>query len=322
MILLTGATGFLGKNFIFEYVKKSPIKILVRKTSDTNIFKDNANVIIHRGDLVGNKGLDQALCGVEVVIHCAARTNGSRFNEFYCDNIIATVNLIEAMKRNKINKLLFISTQSAGGPGCSEKKFIETSPSHPVSLYGLSKKMAEDIVMKSGLPYNILRPCSIYGPYDMEILKFIKLIKKGFYPIIGRDNKYVSLIYIKDLIKLMQIIIEKSLFNQKIYYVSDGHCYQYDEVVREICRILNRKYCLKVNIPVSFAYAFGLLNDLLLSQRRRLVGFDKIRDMSKTFWICENSNIIKESNWMPEYDLKKGMEETIRWYQKNGFLGS
>ncbi|MEO0184553.1 MAG: NAD(P)-dependent oxidoreductase [candidate division WOR-3 bacterium] len=322
MILVTGATGFLGKNFVFEHTKTSPVKILVRQTSDTSLFKDNSNVIINSGDLIVNKGIAQALDDVEIVIHCAARTNGSRFNDFYCDNVVATRNLIEAMKRKSVDKLLLISTQSAGGPCCSEEAVNETTPSHPVSFYGLSKKMAEDVVRKSGLQYNILRPCSVYGPYDMEILKFIKLIKRGFYPIIGGGNKCVSLVYVKDLVKLMQVIVERGLFNNKTYYVSDGNCYQYDEVVQEICRILNRKYCFKVSIPESFAYIFGLLNDLLLPQKRMLVGFDKIRDMSKDFWICENSRIIEESGWTPEYDLNKGMEETIRWYQKNDFLGS
>jgi len=322
MILLTGATGFLGKNFVFEHTKKLPIKILVRRTSDISIFKNNPFIYITYGNLTESESLDSAFDGVKVVIHCAARITGRNFTEFYRANVLATINLVQAMKRNKINKLLFISSQSAGGPGSPDKIVNEFDLAQPISFYGLSKKMAEDIVIKSELQYMILRPCSVYGPYDFEILKFIKLLKNRVYPFIGSDKKYVNLIYVKDLTRLMQKIVGESVFKQKIYYVSDGVCYQYDEIIREICRILNKSYCIKINIPASFAFIFGLLNDLFLSEKRRLIGFDKVREMSNDFWICQGTEIHKEIDWKPEYTLKMGMEQTIKWYKDNGYLKS
>ncbi len=321
MILLTGATGFLGRNFVFEYIKKEPIRILARRTSDISCFKNHPRIHIVYGCYADSKNLEPALKDVEAVIHCAARTTGRNFGEFYEANVIATKNLIQAMKKNKVEKLLFISSQSAGGTTNNEKIVDEFNAELPISFYGLSKKMAEDIVKASGLKYTILRPCSVYGPYDLEILKFIRLLNKGLYPVIGNGKKYLSLIYVRDLVRLMQKIVCKSIFNQKLYYVSDGLCYEFDDVVRAISRMLNRPYYLKINVPESFAFIFGLLNDLFLPEKRRLLGFDKVREMSKDYWVCQSSLIHRDIEWKPEFSFNMGMEETIKWYRDNGYLG-
>lgn len=322
MILLTGATGFLGRNFVFEYIKDKPIRILARRTSDISLFKSHPRIHIVYGCYADSKSLELALQDVGAVIHCAARTAGRNFGEFYKANVIATKNLVRAMRKNKIDRLLFISSQSAGGTTNNEKIVDEFNPELPISFYGLSKKMAEDIVKTSGIKYTILRPCSVYGPYDLEILKFIRLLNKGLYPVIGNSKKYVSLIYVQDLVRLMQKIVCKSIFNQKLYYVSDGACYQFDDVVRAISRMLNRSYYLKINVPESFAFIFGLLNDLFLPEKRRLIGFDKVREMSKDYWVCQSSLIHKDIDWKPEFTFNMGMEETIKWYRHNGYLRS
>lgn len=322
MILLTGATGFLGRNFVFEYIKNAPIKILARPTSDVSLFKNNPSMQIIYSYYSDSKSLDSALKDVEIVVHCAARTMGKNFGEFYRAHVLITKYLIQAMKRNKIAKLLFISSQAAGGPGSSGRIVNELETGKPVSFYGLSKKMAEDIVKNSGLQYTILRPCSIYGPYDFEILKFIRLLNRGVYPLIGNKKKYVSLIYVRDLVRLMQKIVCTSIFKQKIYYVSDGVCYQFDDIVRAIARILNKSYYVKINVPESFAFILGLLNDLFLPEKKRLIGFDKVREMSKEYWLCQNSIIHKEIDWQPEFSLNVGMEETIKWYKDSGYLKS
>ncbi len=320
MLLITGATGFIGKNFVLEQAKKSPVKILVRRTSNVGIYKNQSSILINYADLENDRGLDYALDNVDVVIHCAARTIGRNYQEFYLANVVATRNLIKAMKRNNVNKIIFLSSQSAGGPGSSKNGLDEKTNSVPVSFYGLSKKIAEEIVINSGLDYIILRPCSVYGPYDTEILKIIGLLAKGFCPVIGKEEKYINLIYVRDLIALIQTILAKNLFNRKIYYVSDGICYTYMDVIKTIQEILKKRRCTKINIPKSIALLLGMMSDLLLPQKLRLVGYDKIKEMSEKFWVCISSNIMEVAGWSPNYDLKRGMKETIRWYRENNYL--
>ncbi len=320
MILLTGATGFVGKNFVLEYSKKAPLRIFVRQSSDIRLFRSNPMISIYYGSLIYGTGLDEALKNVEAVVHCAARVSGRNFAEFYQTNVVATMNLLNAMKKNKVNRLLFVSSQAAAGPSSRDSISDGARAAHPVSFYGRTKKIAEKFVASTGIAYTIIRPCSVYGPFDTEILKIIKLLRHGICPVIGRNEKYVNLIYIKDLISLMLKIVEESHFRQKTYYVSDGICYQYDEIIKTICQILHKPRVIKVHFPESVAFIFGLLNDLFLSEKKRIIGFDKVREMSQDFWVCQVSNIFEEVKWKPEYSLFKGMTETIKWYRDNSYL--
>ncbi len=190
MILFTGATGFVGKNFVLEYSKKMPLRIFVRRSSDIRLFRNNPMISIHYGSLIHGTGLDDALQDVETVVHCAARVSGRSLAEFYQTNVITTMNLVNAMKRNKVRRLLFVSSQAAAGPGSRDNISDGARAAHPVSFYGRSKKIAEEFVASAGIAYTIIRPCSVYGPFDTEILKIIKLLRHGICPIIGRDDLY------------------------------------------------------------------------------------------------------------------------------------
>lgn len=209
MILVTGATGFIGRNFVQEHYKNSHIKILVRRASSKNMFKDYPDILIHTGNLKSGKELESALDGVDVVVHCAALTMGRNFKEFYSANVQATENLIRVMKWKGVGKILFLSSQSAGGPANSMDGVGVSFLPRPVSYYGLSKKIAEDIIIDSDLDFIILRLCSVYGPFDLEILKYIRMLKNGLFLNVGKKEKYINLVYVKDLVSLLVLILQK-----------------------------------------------------------------------------------------------------------------
>ncbi|MEO0190832.1 MAG: hypothetical protein ABIL18_07615, partial [candidate division WOR-3 bacterium] len=155
-----------------------------------------------------------------------------------------------------------------------------------------------------------------------EILKFIKLLKKGLCITVGNFQKYLNLIYIKDLVMLMQMVIEKDFFHNKIYYISDGNCYSFNYIVKIIQGCLRKERCIRIKVPESIAFMFGILNDILFPRQMRLIGYDKVKEMSKDYWVCSSSDICRDIGWSPRYELKAGMEETVRWYEENGYLGS
>ncbi len=317
---MTGATGFIGKNFALKLAQRQRIKILVRKSSDIALFKGNKNISVVRGSLEDWDSLFRALIGVDVVVHCAGKTYGKSLDEFLRTNAAGTANLVTAMKENAIERLLYLSSQSAAGPSRSSNPVDENTPPKSVSWYGLSKRLAEDIIIKSGINYTILRPCSVYGPYDFEILKIIRLLKYGFSPKFGRGEKYISLIYVEDLVELMVKIVAKGLFEKRFYFVCDGNFYSYTEIIETIAKILNKARIINITIPKSIALFFGTLNDVFLPEKKRIVGRDKIRELFQDFWLCKNDHLCEELKFTPKYSLAEGMEETIGWYLKNGYL--
>jgi nucleoside-diphosphate-sugar epimerase len=317
--LITGATGFIGKNLIPALIRFQKIRILVRRTSNIELFKKNSKIEITYGELEKNEGIEQALNGVDTVVHCAARTIGKNFNEYYRTNTTGTANLIKAMNKKKIKKILYLSSHAVCGPGCEKKAVKESDQPNPVSFYGMTKKLAEDIVMNSGINYTILRPVSVYGPYDMEILKYIKLLNRGICPVIGFGEKYINLIFITDLVELIITLIRVNKFNNQTYFINDGNCYSYKELLNEITNILGINN-LKVYIPETMALFYGLLNDVFLRRQKRLIWRDKVREMARKYWLCSNEKLRGDFNFTPKYMLKQGMKETVDWYRAHGYL--
>jgi len=320
MILITGATGFIGKNLVPELAQKDTVRILVRKTSNIELFKENRAVEIAYGDLEHNKGLAQALHGVDMVIHSAARTIGRNFVEYYKTNTQGTANLIQAMRDMKVKNIFFLSSHAACGPTREQRSLTESEEPAPISSYGLTKKLAEDIVRRCGIPYIILRSVSVYGPHDYDILKYINLLHSGICPIVGFGEKYLNFIYVKDLVRLIIKIIETNRFDNKIYFINDGNCYSYTEVLSTIERKLH-KGNIKIHVPLSIAMFIGVLNDVFLPEKKRGVWRDKVRELGAACWLCSNENCAKEFEFTPHYSLEKGMQETIDWYKTHGFLG-
>lgn len=319
MILITGATGFIGKNLIPEITKICKVRILVRRTSNIEPFKDNRKIEVVYGDLENDIGLVQALDGVDTVIHCAARTIGKNFFEYYKTNTTGTKNLIKAMDNKHIKGIIYLSSHAACGPGNEKRSCTEGELPQPISFYGVTKKCAEEMVRNSCIPYIILRPVSVYGPHDMDILKYIRLLHKGICPIVGFGEKYLNLIYVDDLVQLIIEIIKAGKFYNRTYFVNDGHCYSYNDVLNEIEAILHKRG-LKIRVPTSMALFIGLMNDIFLHEKKRRVWRDKIRELAANYWLCSNERLTEEFSFAPQYSLKDGMQATMQWYRKQGFL--
>jgi nucleoside-diphosphate-sugar epimerase len=318
-VLITGATGFIGKNLIFPLARIRTVKILARSTSNIELFRENKNIEIGYGDLENNIGIDEALKNVETVIHCAARTIGKNLIEYYRTNTTGTTNLIMAMKKKNMKKILFLSSHAVCGPCLKEKPLDESDQPEPISFYGITKKIAEDTIRKSGINFIILRPVAVYGPHDFDILKYIKLLNNGICPIIGFGEKYINLIYVADLVQLIITLIKANKFLNRTYFVNDGNCYSVKEVLDEIANALNKK-SFKIYVPEKVALFYGLLNDIFLPQQKRLIWRDKVRELAKDKWLCCNERIKTECHFKPNHTLKQGIKKTIDWYRNNELI--
>jgi nucleoside-diphosphate-sugar epimerase len=319
MFLVTGATGFVGKNLVLELIKKQNIRVLVRRTSNISLFKKKKDIDIAYGDLEYNDGIESALDGIDVVIHCAARTIGRNFIEYYKTNTLGTLHLTRAMQHRHIRKLIYVSSHAACGPSTQRQSIDEATVPRPTSFYGVTKKLAEDIIMHSTIPYVILRPVSIYGPYDTEILKYMRLLNRGICPIVGCGEKYINLIYVADLIRMIITIIEHDTYNNRIYFLSDGNCYSMNEILDMVATIL-RKQHIKIRVPESLALSIGLLNDIFIPEKKRTIWRDKVKELTQSYWLCCNERSTKEFRFPPCHTVQAGMEETITWYRKHHLL--
>lgn len=320
MLLITGATGFVGRNLVNELAGHHPLRVICRRSSRVGWLRSMRDVEIVFASLETGKGLDTALVGVKTVVHLAGQTMGRGRSDFFRTNVLGTEQLIAAMRRHGVQNLIFISSQAAAGANTTCPVMTEEMPARPVSAYGWSKRISEVKIETSPLNYTILRPPAIYGPYEKEILKYIQLIQRGFCPVTGRGEKRLNLLYVRDLTALIRRLIEQGLYRRQIYFVSDGQCYTWNDIIRTIAAILDRRRWLRITVPRSMGLLFGVLNDALLPEKKRVISRDKIREMSYDGWLCSTERACRELGFKPAYDLTAGMAETIAWYRQNGYL--
>lgn len=318
-VLVTGATGFIGRHLIEELAHQAPVRVLVRTTSNIEFLKQYPDVEVMYGDLNTGTGLDKALVSIDSVVHCAARTNATTVYEYYQTNTLGTRYLIDAMKRAAVHNIMLLSTNAVSGPSNSKQPIRADDELHPISYYGSTKKRAEDIVRKSGLHYIIFRPVAVYGPYDMDMLRYINLIAHGICPVIGLREKYLNLIYVKDLVRLMLVCITQGTYNNQIFYVHDGQCYQFTAVVKTISRILGTPVRI-IRIPFVVAMLYSILNEVFIHPAKRLIRRDKVYELACQYWLCSTDNLTDTFNFKPRFTLAQGMEETIHWYRTHGYL--
>ncbi len=287
-ILVTGATGYLGKSLVQELLKKNlKVKCLVRKK--TNLNKLKKETILY-GDLTDKASLDNALKNTDIVIHLAAVTNVLDKNIDKV-NIQGTRNLVEACKKNKISRIIFISSTAA----------VKANDN-----YGKSKKEAEDIIINSKLNYVILRPSFIYSKNSPNLLNIIKINKKipFFTPIIGNGKYKINPVHVNDVISAIISVINNKKSKNKLYYVLGPKEIEFNEFIDEINKALNLKR-KKLNIPIPICLLIAKILERLVNKPILTISTIKAT-RNNIFYSIEEAK--KDFNYDP-IDFKRGILE-------------
>ena len=107
------------KRTMYKALKDDFLKMALERAVAS--FRANRNIEIVYGDLEKNEGIAEALHGVDTVVHCAARTIGNNYIEYYMTNTIGTAHLIKAMNKRRTKRILYLSSHAACGPCCEKK---------------------------------------------------------------------------------------------------------------------------------------------------------------------------------------------------------
>ncbi len=206
MIILTGATGFIGKNFLEQLYKSNiPCKCLVRIESEKKFRaflellskKYNANnksIEIIVCDLQDIDNIDDAFKNAKIIIHCAGIIYHDNDEMYNLINYEATKKIAAMAKRNNINKMVYLSSYAV----VSDNK----------SNYALTKRKVEKYLDDNYNSENskllIIRPSIVFGEYDdKNIYKIIKtMLKFRIAIVIGKGDYGIQPIYVDDIVKL------------------------------------------------------------------------------------------------------------------------
>ena len=295
-ILVTGASGFVGKNLINRLSPKYCLcGFSRRKTEGINYFE---------GDIANIEDLERAIVNVDTVIHIAGLIRGSK-KAFYTTNVLGARNLSILAARHNIKKIIYVSSLAAKGP---------LEKNEPVSYYGYTKRLGELELLKNSHIYNliILRPPVIYGPHEQEVYKLIKLAKRtGFF--FALKHMKLSFIYVEDLIDAIDVVLNCQFIGPKVYTICEDACYDFFEIADIIGYHLAQSI-KTVTLPDI------ILESIFFGFKKSGIFFDKINEINANLWVCNSNEFMQDFGFKVKHNLFNGMYKTIRWYRENGWL--
>lgn len=240
MILVTGGTGFIGRNLVETLINSGyQVRTLLKPSQKNPDLPKGIPVEAVVCSLNDERGLRAALKGIDVVYHLAgSERQSSRANLSEVD-VNGTTTLLQAAKRSRISQLVYLSHLGA-----------DQNSAYPVLK---AKALSEKAIINSGVPYTIVRSSHIYGKGDQFVEAFSKLLKisPGVFFIPGNGETGLQPLNILDLIGCLSLsIVDKDFINQLVE-IGGGEILSFREVLQIIMDKLNINRYL-VNIQPAY----------------------------------------------------------------------
>lgn len=323
-VLITGANGFVGSHVV-EKCNEIGLEVwaAIRKYSNLDYLKAS-KVNFTSPDFTNIELLKQEIeeKQYDFIIHIAGITKARFVKEYEQVNALYTANLGKAIKecKHKVQKVVFMSSLGAIGPlRYNDGLITDNTPPLPVTAYGRSKLMAEEMLAALHLPLVVLRPTAVYGPREKDIFILLKTITKGFEPYLGKASQHLSFIYVKDLAQLTVSALFTPIIGS--YNVTDGNCYDRYEFAQIVKKFLSNK-TFKIHIPLRIVNLLAILSEKGsgLLNKTSVLNKEKLNELTAANWCCDISRLRSELRFSPQYNLQQGLEESINWYKANQWL--
>ena len=262
-ILVTGGAGFIGSHLVDRLVAEGhQIRVIDNLSSgrlENLAHRRDVEVII--GDLKNPQDVQKAVRGVDAVFHFAAnpevRVSTTNPDIHFNENVVATFNLLEAMRKNDVGQLVFASSSSVYGEP-DEIPVDENAPLRPVSVYGASKAACEHLIHAYAKLYGFravaLRYANAVGPRLRHgvIWDFINKLRKNPHEleILGDGKQVRSYIYIDDAVEATLLAWKKTTDAYAAYNVATVDWITVDEVADLVIEAMGLTNVKKTYRPV------------------------------------------------------------------------
>jgi dTDP-glucose 4,6-dehydratase len=330
MILVTGGAGFIGSNFVLDWVATAnePVVNLDALTYAGNphnlaaLRTDPRHIFVH-GDICDRVLVDRLLDEhrPRAIVHFAAESHVDRSihgpSEFMRTNIDGTFSLLEAARKywsgldsgsRSRFRFLHVSTDEVyGSLGDDDPAFSESHPYRPNSPYSASKAASDHLVRvwhhTYGLPVLTTNCSNNYGPFQFPEKLIPLMIHNALagkpLPIYGDGGNIRDWLYVGDHCDAIRTVLDRGRVGET--YNIGGQSEQSNrDVVGRICALLDE---LRPNPGGTYSRLIVFVSDRPGHDRRYAMDTRKIRS---------------ELGWMPRETFESGMRKTIRWYHGHG----
>jgi dTDP-glucose 4,6-dehydratase len=312
-LLVTGAAGFIGSNFVHYWLERHPddhlvaLDLLTYAGNRGNLEEVEQQIDFVEGDIadleLGRRLLEQY--EIDVVVNFAAESHNSLAvvdpRRFFHTNVIGTQTLLEAAREvGGLKRFHHVSTCEVYGdlPLESDEKFTEESPYRPRTPYNASKAGADHAVRSYhetfGIPITITNCSNNYGPYQFPekvIPLFVtNALDDEELPMYASTQNRREWLHVRDHCRAIELVLESDRIGET-YNVGSGLEASIEEIADLVLELTGRPESLKTIVP-----------DRPGHDRRYLLDSSKLR---------------RELGWEPEIAWEDGLRETVEWYAAN-----
>ena len=319
--LVTGATGFVGSHLAEALRRRGDgVTALVRSPKKAEALAA-LGVRLVPGNLDDPGSLASAVEGQDVVFHVAGLVAAKSEDEFMRCNRDGTARLAAAASAAGAARFVLVSSMAAGGPAAPGRPLVGTEPARPVTAYGRSKLAAEAAITAGTLPWVIVRPPTVYGPRDREVLKVFRLARLGLAPVFGDGSQQLSAIHGADLANALVAAGTAEGTVGRIYYACHPEVATSAGFVRAVGTAMGRRLSI-VPIPAPLGRALLGVTELAarITGQTTILTRDKANEFFQDAWTGDPGPLSRDSGWRAAHDLESGLADTYRWYRNAGWL--
>jgi len=310
-MLVTGANGFVGKVLCSALYKQGHV-VRAAVRAENAACDDFEQAVICEID--GQTDWESALCGVDVVIHLAARVHVMRdssadpLEAFRRVNVTGTEHLARSAAATGVKRFVYVSSIKVNGEQTSDTPFSETDPACPQDPYGVSKYEAEQalhcVAAETGLEVVIVRPPLVYGAgVKGNFAQMLKVLDRGLpLPLASVDNRR-SLVYVGNLVDALILCATHPAAAGQTYLVSDGEDVSTTDLLRQLGAGMGHPARL-FSCPQALLRLAGRLTGRA-DQVERLLGSLRV----------DSGKIHRELGWTPPYTLREGLQAAAAGYR-------
>ena len=327
-ILITGGSGFIGSFIVEEALNRNMETWVAVRSSSSRKFLQDTRIRFIELDFSSEENLRKQLAGhkFDYVVHAAGVTKCLDKNDFFRMNTNGTANLVNVLSEPDWmpRRMVFLSSLSIFGAIREQQPYKDIEPTDqpkPNTAYGESKLKAERIVTESGIPSVILRPTGVYGPREKDYFLMAKSIKGHVDFAVGYKQQDITFVYVKDVVQAVFLALDRGKPGSA-YFLTDGEVYQSATFSNLIHEALGRPWWIRITAPVWVLRVITFFGDAIahITGKISALNNDKYHILKQRNWRCNIRPAINELGFAPEYNLKKGVRETIEWYKANGWL--
>jgi nucleoside-diphosphate-sugar epimerase/membrane-associated phospholipid phosphatase len=312
-VLVTGGTGFIGSHVVEALVEAGHrVRALVRPERPKR-WLSGLDVEPVEGNLWG-LGLDDAVCGVDAIVHLAGLTRGME-HQLWEANVRGTERLLLACRRKGMQGVRFIlgSSQAAAGPSDAQNPRTEADPPRPTTAYGVSKLEAERRVRAESrrLRPLILRFVTVYGPRDRDILPLFRWADRGVGFVAGKDEPRFQLVHAHDAARAVLRALDADDACGATLFVGHPRPVGWVDVLTSLESAIGHPV-RRLPIPRACVLALGGVATALRIGHVKpgIIDVRRARDLY-AFWLCDVSRIRETLGWTAEMDLMSGIHDTV-----------